>query len=72
MPNISIKYIARFFNIPELVITKSSNKPGIWISRKIGYTAPGFFHIPGMVITTLYLVAAVVARSTTLLMKKVC
>jgi len=35
------------------VITKSSNKPGIWISRKIGYTAPGFFHIPGMVITPL-------------------
>jgi len=34
-----------------LVITKSSNKPGIWISQKIGYTAPGFFHIPGMVIT---------------------
>jgi len=34
-----------------LVITKSSNNPGIWISRKIGYTAPGFFHIPGMVIT---------------------
>jgi len=33
------------------VITKSSNKPGIWISRNIGYTAPGFFHIPGMVIT---------------------
>jgi len=36
------------------VITKSSNKPGIWISRKIGYTAPGFFHIPGMVITDIY------------------
>jgi len=46
------------------VITKSSNKPGIWISRKIGYTAPGFFHIPGMVITddqVLLLLVATVA-----------